>query len=427
MCVNPRKIKNNSLDFSAKHDKSYFYVPCGCCHECTDARSRSYEVRCIAEYLYTSHYCYFFTLTFNEDNLPMVSLDDDYPIPCFDKSLVQKFFKRLRSRLDIPIKYFLTSEYGGLSGRPHHHLLIFSQSPIYDILDLVTISWQYGFVYPRIDKSTYDDCVVRSVDAISYCCKYVTKGTDIPDVPQAYKDVYGDLFYPFHLQSIGLGIALKDICNDDNYIHNRVDIVTDKGLSSYSIPLYIQRKVLYNTSINKHGNVQYKLNDYGVNINVKRLSYLLEDTFDNLSFVQNHAIELNKDNVISHDDLKLFLSLSKSDLFDLAKYSVFYCGTENLSYLFYQDIKQDFLNYIEKSTNHWLSVHSSKKKYITFGFDKLLAIYHKLLVVLRYNNYLINYSNNLIFKYFYYGKNYKKEKYKPLNMEDFVFGKRIYH
>lgn len=54
------------------------------------------------------------TLTYDDDNCPL----------SLDKTALQKFWKRFRKLVDVPIRYFACGEYGSLNWRPHYHALV---------------------------------------------------------------------------------------------------------------------------------------------------------------------------------------------------------------------------------------------------------------------------------------------------------------
>lgn len=124
----------------------------------------------------------FITLTFNEENLP-----SDRSIK---KEHLQKFFKRLRKKLDIPIRYFACGEYGEKSGRPHYHAIIFG----YDFPDkmiwkrqpsgeylyrskLLEEAWPYG--HSSIGQVTFESA--------AYVARYVMKKYKGPDEEEKNK------------------------------------------------------------------------------------------------------------------------------------------------------------------------------------------------------------------------------------------------
>lgn len=111
-------------------------VPCGQCIGCRLERSRIWAMRCLHEASLYDNNC-FITLTFN----------DDYVMPSLDKSIFQKFMKRLRrfmcshnyvpcengegfewvecSDNGVRIRYFMCGEYGDKLSRPHYHACLF--------------------------------------------------------------------------------------------------------------------------------------------------------------------------------------------------------------------------------------------------------------------------------------------------------------
>lgn len=62
----------------------------------------------------------FLTLTYDDENLPsFLIVKDEF----------QKFIKRLRKKTKVKLRYMVSHEYGGKSGRPHHHAIIFGYNP----------------------------------------------------------------------------------------------------------------------------------------------------------------------------------------------------------------------------------------------------------------------------------------------------------
>lgn len=169
MCTSPLKILNRSLHFTSEMPM-YYTVPCGKCSECRKKFQSDWFVRCFYEWQVNRNSSYFYTLTYNNDHLPRY-----YNIPCFSKTDIQLFMKRLRKRLDqigLKVKYMITSEFGEKFKRPHYHALFFFDHPIapYRVYKLIEDSWQNGFV-------KYGDSMglVTSSSGIQYVTKYVTK------------------------------------------------------------------------------------------------------------------------------------------------------------------------------------------------------------------------------------------------------------
>lgn len=204
MCYHPVKIVNPKLKsenpdvlFDKAHDKVMLEVPCGQCGECKQNRMNDYFVRTIAEYGATTDssvggYVYFTTLTYNEESVPKF-LD----LKCFDSHNYVQFIKNLRQKIfrrykDYKfLKYFFVSEYGGTTGRSHHHCLFFIQNPVLDYKtfdDLVNSSWTHGWTQtsnpyghdgqPNPYFHRPDMCIVDKQAAINYVSKYVNKDFD---------------------------------------------------------------------------------------------------------------------------------------------------------------------------------------------------------------------------------------------------------
>jgi hypothetical protein len=98
-------------------------APCGQCPSCLCNRKQLWTHRILLE-SYGHENNSFVTLTYNEENLPLNSEG----IPTLRKRDGQLFIKRLRRRLDHPIRYYLAGEYGTAGTRginPHFHLAIF--------------------------------------------------------------------------------------------------------------------------------------------------------------------------------------------------------------------------------------------------------------------------------------------------------------
>lgn len=91
-------------------------LPCGQCIGCRLSKAREWTLRCVHESkLHEANS--FITLTYADAHLPA-----DYSVSLED---YQKFLKRLRDRLPVPVRFMGCGEYGGAGQRPHYHFLIF--------------------------------------------------------------------------------------------------------------------------------------------------------------------------------------------------------------------------------------------------------------------------------------------------------------
>lgn len=100
----------------------YFAVPCGRCLLCRDKKARELSVRCICETNKFEKVPLFLTFTYAPQFLPECGLQ---------KSDIQMFLKRLRSRLDYygidhNLRYLYVGEYGSKTHRAHYHMILWN-------------------------------------------------------------------------------------------------------------------------------------------------------------------------------------------------------------------------------------------------------------------------------------------------------------
>lgn len=187
-CTNPfpKRIINPQWDgvsFLSKY--SYILVPCGKCLACRINRRREWTARLQQEEIYSSS-SYFVTLTYDEQHLPR----DNHGNPSVCKRDVQLFLKRLRKHfVGCQIRYFLNSEYGPSTHRPHYHAIIFNlpadlpdhsrrcwrfwngRKSLFYLNDDLTNLWGNGDV--EFSEVTKERC--------GYCAKYFVSRQDVPE------------------------------------------------------------------------------------------------------------------------------------------------------------------------------------------------------------------------------------------------------
>lgn len=179
-------------------------VPCGHCEACVMSRCSEWRVRLEEEFRVSSSAC-FITLTYNDDSLHFgVSTSDFgereyFPVVC--KKDIQDFLKRVRKAFGSsslsPIRYYLVSEYGPHTLRPHYHGIFFNlpipvdknSREYYDFVEKIAKLWSNGFV--RVDSVNFH--------RIAYVTKYVSCKTDLPERYDSYP--------PFCLMSRRPGIG----------------------------------------------------------------------------------------------------------------------------------------------------------------------------------------------------------------------------
>lgn len=135
-------------------------VPCGKCYACLSRKRSEWAFRLQKEERYSSS-SYFFTLTYDDSHVPV----NENGFPSVLKDDIQRFMKRLR-KLYAPnkIRYFITSEYGPTTHRPHYHGLLFN-APVASVDELYRdFEKTWGLGYVQVGTVTNA--------SINYCAKY---------------------------------------------------------------------------------------------------------------------------------------------------------------------------------------------------------------------------------------------------------------
>lgn len=213
MCKTPKIIWIKS-----KNDvKHRLVVPCGKCTDCQNSKRAQFVARCKYE-LKDNPFCYFITFTYDDEHLINLFWKKSFVINkrrlikkyleehngkvfAYDKFLLNKddafeLLKNIRSefkKMNLFPKYYLTSEYGTLSHRPHMHALLFFPRQLdTDFLSKKLLSlWKRGnvSVYPAVDA----------------CINYVAKHQVKDDCGSKYQQKLAPIFA---LQSKKIGIAM---------------------------------------------------------------------------------------------------------------------------------------------------------------------------------------------------------------------------
>lgn len=224
-CSDPKRVYN-------KYSQEYVWVPCGECAICRNRRAAHYTQlleRERSQHLFT----FFVTLTYSDEHLPILSYgdfcerkgklsnyefvsnrerdcicipfkdifpfekykDEFHPsdikffykwlehggLPIVSKSDAQLFLKRLNKYIHDNVthqfknfRYFLVSEYGSTTFRPHFHAIFFvDNSKLGDrFADCVAACWKYGL----------NDTQFVENSACSYVAQYINKFSDLPYV-----------------------------------------------------------------------------------------------------------------------------------------------------------------------------------------------------------------------------------------------------
>ena len=170
-------------------------IPCGQCIECRLARSREWADRMEMEKeFWADDWCYFLTLTYDNDHLPT---DHRFPtVPSLEPDDVRLFMDRLRSYFRDNFKFtgmrfYLCGEYGTKTHRPHYHIIAFN-CPVYLFKDIVHLFNNFQgdpfYISKRLDDIWGKGFVCFSNVTWDTCCytaRYVTKKlykSDLTDI-----------------------------------------------------------------------------------------------------------------------------------------------------------------------------------------------------------------------------------------------------
>lgn len=237
------------------------HYPCGQCPACKKQKSNEWVCRLSEEYKH-SQSAYFVTLTYDDYFIPIVepykfdvhSPFDEYectkeavPFPwqvgieVVNKRDCQLWLKRIRRKLskdNIKMRYFLVSEYGGQTYRPHYHAILFFDKIIDErqmhryLLD----SWID--VTSHCGKGFIESSLVTP-RRINYVAKYATTITDLPEHLQVKE------YRPFMLSSRRKAIGHQYIEDQRNVRYHRETLdrhyVVDKY--EYALPKYYYYKM----------------------------------------------------------------------------------------------------------------------------------------------------------------------------------------
>lgn len=209
------------------YDHSYYRNPrvvvgCGHCIMCKMKRTREWTLRLIMESKsYENDHVWFITLTYDDAHVPVTYDTDGVPHLTVKKRDHQLFMKRLRKRLDYPVKYFFVGEYGCRTGRPHLHAVIFGLHS--EDVGFIEECWPYGF---SLSKNFYKETA-------GYVAGYIQKKL-------FGKDVYGVSTPPFLACSQHLG---------EDYFWQNADAICKQGFIvfdgyKYAIPRPFVRKAI---------------------------------------------------------------------------------------------------------------------------------------------------------------------------------------
>lgn len=244
LCFQPERIYN-------RYTHSMEYVPCGKCPACLNSKASSMANRVRAE-IVNHRFALFFTLTYDNESIPRFeifqdikghnqirpvgrlvdsyssyplsvslatdktfSLSDDCFVPYIEnydvlnefgvvsKYDIQLFLKRLRYKVsksnlnekEKKFRYFIASEYGPTTFRPHYHgIFFFNDAKLLSVLkNALLMSWGYServtgkvnrFIFRPFASTALTSSYIKLCDANTayYVASYVAGNTNLPEV-----------------------------------------------------------------------------------------------------------------------------------------------------------------------------------------------------------------------------------------------------
>lgn len=183
-CLFPIDIRNpqySDISTLPWRRSLYMQVPCGKCVHCKSNRTDEWKTRLKHEISSFGH-AYFCTVTYDDDHIPY----DENGNPTFIYRHFQLFMKRLRKKISkidpsIKLSYFVVSEYGDNTGRPHYHFLLFGL-PLYESYKFQRYSkksnkWEIRTRVPYVESLLADTwqqgIVIEAGLATSQCVSYM--------------------------------------------------------------------------------------------------------------------------------------------------------------------------------------------------------------------------------------------------------------
>lgn len=274
MCMSPLTIRNNSTYKDSETSPYMYTVPCGKCAECRSFSQNEWFTRLSFELdsLYKrGGISVFLTFTYNDDFLPVYhDYDANFHFPCFRWSDVTTFLNRLKVACNRAFgphsyKYFVTSEYGSNTQRPHYHgqFNLESHVDLFTFCEICRDCWTYGFMFPKYDakKGYYVDNFGRYVTpevtsrtgSVKYVSKYITKDIAYMRNEEVAHYISDKLHYnkmrkcfPKHWQSNHFGITVFDSINlYDLPSHLEKGVINPLTFEYSPLPRFVLDKLKY--------------------------------------------------------------------------------------------------------------------------------------------------------------------------------------
>jgi len=222
--------------------KDRINVPCGRCLYCLQSKQSNWAIR-LREELKTAKSAYFLTITYNDNHVK----------DC-NKPEIQAFLKRLRKHhppgdTQPSLKYYLVSEYGENTFRPHYHMIIFNLPYSIDnplqlkkFTRMLDKTWGMG----HIEIGSCTDA------SIAYTTKYIINYEDQKDM---------DIPEPFALMSKNLGRSYMTPAMSKYHKQGLRNFYTTTDKIKTKLPRYYSEKIFNIREKEKIAEMQLKESD----------------------------------------------------------------------------------------------------------------------------------------------------------------------
>lgn len=210
----------------------YQKVPCGKCAFCLTNKRSQWMFRLYHEMRLQKHPGYFLTLTYDEKHVKRVA-DGRLSLRFYD---VQLFFKRLRKQ-KFYVKYICVGEYGGVTKRPHYHMLLWTDASA----DVIQSEW----------KSSKDNSPMGSIhfgmvtmQSAMYCLKYIIQ-------PKVKDDEGIERTRAQFSKGIGLGYLTSEVYDYHTFDYEKPVLFSVIDGRKVALPRYYKQKIFTKAQMRK--------------------------------------------------------------------------------------------------------------------------------------------------------------------------------
>lgn len=229
----------------------------------------------------------FVTLTYNEDNVPLVRPDIGTLVP----KHLQLWLKRFRQKISpSTVRYYAVGEYGDQTWRPHYHLALFGVGP--EAQQIISDTWAMGFV--QVGDLTRESA--------QYVAGYVTKKMTSKDDPRL-SGRHPEFARMSNRPGIG-AVAMKQVATALSTEHGLdeckktgdVPFQLMHGKKNMPLGRYLRRKLREEMGLSEFAQEEIKRqNSFSQSLEMSALlRAALDDKTKQVSSLKNLLLELNE-------------------------------------------------------------------------------------------------------------------------------------